>query len=278
MDSLFIAVPNPKVHRRTAKLFPLPGAHFQLQFIFILFFLLTQFTMENVSSSSSPSIVSLSSYPSESVETEYDHELPSTQEIGKILFSATAFKHVRTNENYNIILPASSTMGSLLLGSIHAAVDPIVLSQNTVRLIVQCSDGHKGSITKERRKFAFEMETSNDTNTNSSNSNDCTRTDTVSKTDTEDGSLPNRSIRNSPAHVLELAFEDFDHIDLLDYIKKSLPIIHYYRVRGYNVFINCAAGRSRSTSILLAYLMIHERLNFTDALRLVRSKRPVVQI
>jgi len=207
--------------------------------------------MESNSSTTTESTL-LSNY-----DIEYIH-----QQIGKELFSTNSYKNVRSINNYDIIIPATATMGALLLGNINAAADPMVLAEHKIRLICQCSDGHVGSITKERRKFALEIEKGDESSQTNNHNHSAS-------------SVP-IPIEDSLAKVLELAFEDFEHIELLPYIEKAIPIIHYYRTRHHNIFINCAAGRSRSTSILLAYLMIHERMSFIDALRIIRNKRPIV--
>jgi len=43
---------------------------------------------------------------------------------------------------------------------------------------------------------------------------------------------------------------------------------------GQQVLVNCAAGRSRSVSLVLAYMIVREGFTFEDALAQVRSVRP----
>ena len=74
--------------------------------------------------------------------------------------------------------------------------------------------------------------------------------------------------------IYRFEFEDNRHIHLQEWIDNILPIIHQETGRG---LLHCREGRSRSPSILLAYLMRYHRMTYDDALTLVRSKRPVVR-
>jgi protein-tyrosine phosphatase len=47
--------------------------------------------------------------------------------------------------------------------------------------------------------------------------------------------------------------------------------------RGEHVLINCAMGRSRSTSLGIAYLIIRKGMTYDQALAQVQSKRPICQ-
>lgn len=43
------------------------------------------------------------------------------------------------------------------------------------------------------------------------------------------------------------------------------------------VLVHCAAGISRSTTIVVAYLILHEKMDYYDALAWVKQKRPIVK-
>jgi protein-tyrosine phosphatase len=42
---------------------------------------------------------------------------------------------------------------------------------------------------------------------------------------------------------------------------------------GLPVLVHCSVGKSRSTSVVIAYLMIHKGMTFKEAMTLTRSKR-----
>jgi hypothetical protein len=49
------------------------------------------------------------------------------------------------------------------------------------------------------------------------------------------------------------------------------------RIRDGNIFIHCYAGISRSSSIVIAYLIIKKKYSYKDAYNLVKSKRPCIR-
>lgn len=60
------------------------------------------------------------------------------------------------------------------------------------------------------------------------------------------------------------------------FFKNSFHFIDKNRQAGNNVLVHCRAGISRSSTIVIAYLIQKDRLSFEDALQLVRSSRPIV--
>ncbi len=67
---------------------------------------------------------------------------------------------------------------------------------------------------------------------------------------------PSQSIR----HVLDLTY---------NFIDRSIE-------KGENVFVHCVAGISRSTTIILNYIMRKYGMKYNDALTFVRNKRNIV--
>ena len=58
--------------------------------------------------------------------------------------------------------------------------------------------------------------------------------------------------------------------NLIRYFKECLLFID-----GYDkVFVHCAAGMSRSPTIVIAYLMWKKKLSLNDAIKFVKNKRP----
>ena len=59
-------------------------------------------------------------------------------------------------------------------------------------------------------------------------------------------------------------------------IDDTLSIIHTARIKGEAILVHCGAGKSRSASIIIAYLMVHERMRMADAIKLLKSVRPII--
>ena len=60
--------------------------------------------------------------------------------------------------------------------------------------------------------------------------------------------------------------------NLIRYFKECLLFID-----GYDkVFVHCAAGMSRSPTIVIAYLMWKKKLSLNDAIKFVKNKRPEI--
>lgn len=97
-------------------------------------------------------------------------------------------------------------------------------------------------------------------------------------------------------HVLSVGietppFEKCDHsvkaifVECLDLPDTELPavlkhtneFIERCRLDGGKVLVHCNAGVSRSTSVVIGYLMNHQNFTFLQALGLVKNKRPCVQ-
>ena len=65
--------------------------------------------------------------------------------------------------------------------------------------------------------------------------------------------------------------DDYD-TNLIRYFKECLLFMD-----GYDrVFVHCAAGMSRSPTVVIAYLMWKKKLPLNDAINFVKNKRPVI--
>lgn len=74
-----------------------------------------------------------------------------------------------------------------------------------------------------------------------------------------------------------LSIDDLDEVDILEHVPCTSDMIHDVVKDGSrSVLVHCAAGRSRSASVVIAYMM-RQGLLYEQALKLVVSIRPVVQ-
>lgn len=72
---------------------------------------------------------------------------------------------------------------------------------------------------------------------------------------------------------------DLPETELRKIFKQTNGIINSVREkkRAGRVLVHCNAGVSRSASVCIAYLMFTQRMTFTDAFNLVKSKRECIQ-
>ena len=58
--------------------------------------------------------------------------------------------------------------------------------------------------------------------------------------------------------------------------KITQNIIDFHLNKGYSVLVNCFMGISRSSTIIIAYIMRKYGLTYNKAYNFVRSKRPII--
>lgn len=75
---------------------------------------------------------------------------------------------------------------------------------------------------------------------------------------------------------LSLSLLDSTDANLLELLPTALEFIERAREAGGKTLVHCFAGKSRSSSVCIAYLMQTQRLNLLEALRFVRARREVV--
>lgn len=83
--------------------------------------------------------------------------------------------------------------------------------------------------------------------------------------------------RQSVAHL---------HIPTVDYLfapdvedtERGVRFIAQQRAAGNGVYVHCKAGRGRSTTLVLCYLVSEGGMEPADALRFVKAKRPQVKL
>ena len=74
--------------------------------------------------------------------------------------------------------------------------------------------------------------------------------------------------------IYRYEFEDNRHNDIIRWIEEVIPVIRHETGNG---LIHCREGRSRSATILIAYIMKYYNKTYDDAIEYVRTKRPVVK-
>ncbi|CAN2389244.1 Dual specificity phosphatase, partial [Pristimantis euphronides] len=70
-----------------------------------------------------------------------------------------------------------------------------------------------------------------------------------------------------------IAASDSERQNLIQYFKKSIKFIHECRMNGGGCLVHCLAGVSRSTTILVAYLMTVTALGWEECLSAVKAVR-----
>ncbi|XP_066479802.1 dual specificity protein phosphatase 15 [Tiliqua scincoides] len=74
---------------------------------------------------------------------------------------------------------------------------------------------------------------------------------------------------------LRITLPDMPEANIKKHFKECIHFIHSCRLRGGNCLVHCLAGVSRSTTIVLAYIMAVTQLNWREALEAVKVVRPV---
>lgn len=82
-----------------------------------------------------------------------------------------------------------------------------------------------------------------------------------------------------PAHPGDFVYKIIDVIDkedvnLKQYFDECFDFIDEAKRHGRGVLVHCFAGKSRSVTVVVAYLMKTLRMSLSEALQHVKSKRP----
>lgn len=60
------------------------------------------------------------------------------------------------------------------------------------------------------------------------------------------------------------------------YLDEAVDFIHQHLLKNSNIYVHCVHGVSRSVSILIYYLMKHDRMSFDKAYRLILFAKPSI--
>jgi len=71
-----------------------------------------------------------------------------------------------------------------------------------------------------------------------------------------------------------LKLEDTATENLLQYLEETLSYIHEKISKNERMLVHCYAGRSRSASIVISYLIKYHAMKVEEALQFVKNKRP----
>lgn len=71
--------------------------------------------------------------------------------------------------------------------------------------------------------------------------------------------------------------QDSSEITITDYFPLAFDFITNAFANGGKVMVHCFAGKSRSASIVIGYLMKTQKMKFEDALKFVGKFRPCVE-
>ena len=75
---------------------------------------------------------------------------------------------------------------------------------------------------------------------------------------------------------ITINLSDYPDVKIKDYFDTTTSVIHEQLEKNKNVYVHCHAGVSRSTTMIIAYLMKYKNMSLESALMLCRKKRPMV--
>lgn len=86
---------------------------------------------------------------------------------------------------------------------------------------------------------------------------------------------------NPPAHPNDFCYKVIQVLDKADvtlslFFDECFAFIEEARASGGGVLVHCFAGRSRSATIVVAYLMFKRGMSLSEAMEFVKMKRPII--
>ncbi|XP_019952172.1 dual specificity protein phosphatase 13A [Paralichthys olivaceus] len=90
------------------------------------------------------------------------------------------------------------------------------------------------------------------------------------------GSIGDQTFYENTCVYFGIPAEDSEHFDLSQHFRPAADFIHKaLKSKDGKVLVHCIMGVSRSASLVMAYLMLRQRLPLRDALRQVVQKRAI---
>jgi len=86
----------------------------------------------------------------------------------------------------------------------------------------------------------------------------------------------NTIIKYPNIEYMRISIEDVPSSDISKYFKDTFTFIDNSIVNKKNILIHCKSGISRSATILCAYLMKKYKINYDDALKIIKNKRKII--
>eukprot|EP01111_Echinosteliopsis_oligospora_P009794 TRINITY_DN2938_c0_g1_i1.p1 TRINITY_DN2938_c0_g1~~TRINITY_DN2938_c0_g1_i1.p1 ORF type:complete len:182 (+),score=48.81 TRINITY_DN2938_c0_g1_i1:174-719(+) len=74
----------------------------------------------------------------------------------------------------------------------------------------------------------------------------------------------------------QIQIEDMPSVDIFSHFEKCFEFIEEAHKSGGVVFVHCLAGISRSSSVIIGFLMFKNKLTFEQAYEHVKSKRYII--
>ena len=86
------------------------------------------------------------------------------------------------------------------------------------------------------------------------------------------------SNKNLPKDMkqLHLKIKDYDDFNIIDYFEKSNEFINKCKNEGGKLLVHCKFGISRSSTLVIAFLVKYQKFTVEKALEFVREKRNIV--
>ena len=92
--------------------------------------------------------------------------------------------------------------------------------------------------------------------------------------------IPNYFEEDENFDYIKISIDDINKESIINHLDIALKFLIETKKKkpNQNILVHCYMGSSRSASIILAYLIKYYHLTLEDALKLLKEKRPVVNI